>query len=123
SMLFGLKYEKKKSEINNEQTLSSAVKNCQNEEIMNKLFNYHLKKYIAMSIECKSFFINWKNQESNIIKLNTKLKEIYPPDYIFNDCELYAWRTLLKHTGCDNITPFGKGSMIINKKCYSDAEN
>ncbi|RIB05182.1 hypothetical protein C2G38_2220385 [Gigaspora rosea] len=40
----------------------------------------------------------------------TKFKEIYPPNYIVKDRELRAWKALLRHTGCTNVTPFGKES-------------
>ncbi|CAG8749062.1 14683_t:CDS:2, partial [Dentiscutata heterogama] len=36
-------------------------------------------------IEWKNFFVSWQKQESNIIKLTTKLKEIYLPDYAIID--------------------------------------
>ncbi|CAG8648584.1 18517_t:CDS:2 [Gigaspora margarita] len=51
SILFRLEYEQMKSKISKEHTLSCTVDNWQNEHIMNKLFNYHLRKYINMSIE------------------------------------------------------------------------
>ncbi|CAG8777170.1 7814_t:CDS:2, partial [Dentiscutata heterogama] len=52
-----------------------------------------------------------QNQESNLIELTTKLREIYPPNYIIKGRELRAWRALLQRTGCTNITPFGKESV------------
>ncbi|CAG8462482.1 1885_t:CDS:2 [Scutellospora calospora] len=110
SMLFGLEYERTKSEISKELTLSCTVENWQNEQIMNTLFNYHLRKNINISIKWKKFFISWQNQESNLIELTTKLQEIYPPNYTIKDCELRAWRTLLHYTGCTNITPSRKES-------------
>ncbi|CAG8678006.1 9997_t:CDS:2, partial [Gigaspora rosea] len=85
STLFGLEHEQTKSEINKEQNLTCTVEKWQNEQIM-------------------------QNQESNIIKLITELKKIYPLDYTIKDCELHAWKALLRHTGCTNITPFGKES-------------
>ncbi|CAG8694238.1 11259_t:CDS:1, partial [Dentiscutata heterogama] len=108
--LFGLEHERTKSEINKELTLSCTVDDWQNEQIMNTLFNYHLRKHINMSIIWKNFFISWQNQESNLIELTTKLQEIYPPNYIIKDHELRTWRALLQYTGCTNITLFGKES-------------
>ncbi|CAG8684224.1 5342_t:CDS:1 [Dentiscutata heterogama] len=90
SMLFGLEHKKTKSEINKEQTLTCTVEDWQNEQTMDKLFNYHLKKFIAVSIEWKSFFISWLNQESNVIELTTQLKKIYPLDYTIKDREMRA---------------------------------
>ena len=40
-----------------------------NEEIMNKIYNYHLKKRILTSINWKNLFIEWQDQKSNIIEL------------------------------------------------------
>ncbi|KAF0528697.1 hypothetical protein F8M41_012998 [Gigaspora margarita] len=110
--LFGLEHEQTKSEINNEQALACDVEDWQNEPIMERLFNYHLKKFIVASIEWKSLFINWQNQDSNLIELTTQLKKIYPPGYTIKDRELRAWKALLRHTGCTNITPFGKDSTV-----------
>ncbi|CAG8754993.1 2310_t:CDS:2, partial [Dentiscutata erythropus] len=115
STIFGLEHEQTISEINKEQTLTCTVEDWQNEQIMNRLFNYHLKKFIVTSIEWKKFFIFWQNQESNIIELTTQLKKIYPPGYTIKDRELRAWKALLRHTGCTNITPFGKDSAVNPK--------
>ncbi|CAG8514000.1 12658_t:CDS:2 [Dentiscutata erythropus] len=91
SILFGLEHEWMKSKISKELTL-----------LCTKKYQYVYKM--------KKNFINWKNQESNIIELTTKLQEIYPPDYTIEDCELHVWKTLLQYTGCTNRTPFGKES-------------
>ncbi|CAG8833374.1 4567_t:CDS:1, partial [Cetraspora pellucida] len=47
SLLFGLEHEQTKLAINKEQTLLCIVEDWQNKQIMNKLFYYHLKKFIA----------------------------------------------------------------------------
>ncbi|CAJ0827007.1 1080_t:CDS:2 [Entrophospora sp. SA101] len=53
-------------------------------------------------------FKNWSLQSSNIIEIRSELSCIYPSDYIFNDREYRAWRSLIKAAGGTNITPFNK---------------
>ncbi|RHZ49726.1 hypothetical protein Glove_515g4 [Diversispora epigaea] len=77
----------------------------------------------------------WLNQHSTIIELHGKLKKLYPPNYILDDRELRAWKTMLKAVGCINITPFGKNeseatipNYIINVskefwKCFEKSLN
>ncbi|RIB16513.1 hypothetical protein C2G38_2038509 [Gigaspora rosea] len=108
--LFGLENEQTKSAIEKEQTPHCTVEDWQRIPIMNKLFNHYLKKFILTSIKWENFFINWQTQENNIIELTVKFEEIYPPNYIVKDRKLRAWKALLRHTGCSNITPFGKES-------------
>ncbi|CAG8671197.1 10207_t:CDS:2, partial [Gigaspora rosea] len=56
-------------------------------------------------------------QQSPIIELREKLNQLYPPQYVFNERELCAWKTMLKASGCTNITPFKKddSTSSINK--------
>ena len=89
------------------------IPRCQPEEwhIINKmqaLWNYHLRKFTLASIQWNEFFIKWYNETKTVIELTTSLKKIYPPDYIFNEREMRAWRTMLSHAGCVNITPYAK---------------
>ncbi|CAG8765109.1 14893_t:CDS:2, partial [Dentiscutata erythropus] len=87
STLFGLEHEQMKSSIEKEQTPHCTVEDWQTRKL----------------------------KKSNIIKLTAKFKEIYSPNYIVKDRELRAWKALLRHTGCSNITPFGKESKVITK--------
>ncbi|CAG8833976.1 15005_t:CDS:2, partial [Gigaspora margarita] len=89
-ILFGLKYKQIKSEIYNEQALACNVENWQKEPIMKRLFNYYLKKFIVASIEWKSLFINWQNQDSNLIELTTQLKKIYQSGYTIKNRGLHV---------------------------------
>ncbi|RIB22475.1 hypothetical protein C2G38_2173859 [Gigaspora rosea] len=41
-----------------------------------------------------------------ILELREKLQQLYPSQYVFSERKLCAWRTLLKASGCTNITPF-----------------
>ncbi|CAG8805657.1 17470_t:CDS:2, partial [Gigaspora rosea] len=74
--------------------------------IMNHLYNNFLRRYTISSIQWHKFFIDWKNSSSTIIEFHSSLASIYPPQHIFNDHELRAWRALLKAAGCHDITPF-----------------
>lgn len=114
STLFGLEHNEIKLVIDREKIPYCTTDDWQNEEIMNKIFNYHLKKRVLTSINWKNIFIEWQNQKSNIIELTQKLKEIYPVGYIIKDREFRAWKALLRHTGCTRITPFKKESEVIN---------
>jgi len=89
------------------------VPRCQPEEwlIINKmqaLWNYHLRKFTLASIQWNEFFIKWHNEAKTVVEITTSLKKIYPPDYTFKEREMRAWRAMLNHAGCANITPYAK---------------
>ncbi|CAB4403892.1 unnamed protein product [Rhizophagus irregularis] len=75
---------------------------------MQALWNYYLRKFTLASIQWNEFFIKWYNEIKTVIELITSLKKIYLPDYIFNEREMRAWRAILNHAGCVNITPYTK---------------
>ena len=57
-----------------------------NIEIMTKVSEHHLKRQTTiLDLNWHKFFIEWKEQESNIIEFIAHLKPIYPPNYEFND--------------------------------------
>ncbi|RHZ84259.1 hypothetical protein Glove_84g140 [Diversispora epigaea] len=85
-----------------------TLANWNNEMIMEKLYELHLKRNIRRSIEWRQIFQSWKQQKSNIIELYTHLNNIYDLDYKFPERELRAWYTILHATGCTNITPYNK---------------
>ncbi|RIB13847.1 hypothetical protein C2G38_2196739 [Gigaspora rosea] len=49
-----------------------------------------------------------KNQESEIIELRTSLAQLYEPKYQINSRELCAWKSMLRHIDCTEITPYNK---------------
>ncbi|RHZ48652.1 hypothetical protein Glove_543g12 [Diversispora epigaea] len=75
---------------------------------MQILWNYHLRKFTLASIQWNQFFISWYNEQKSIIELITSLKKLYPPNYIFKEREMRAWKAMLSHAGCTNITPYTK---------------
>ncbi|CAJ0758418.1 14143_t:CDS:2, partial [Entrophospora sp. SA101] len=56
------------------------------------------------------FFTKWYHETKTIIEITAALKAIYPSTHSFNEREMRAWRTMLTHAGCTNITPFNKGA-------------
>ncbi|CAB4490494.1 unnamed protein product [Rhizophagus irregularis] len=76
---------------------------------MIQAFKQHLKRQTTiLDLNWHKFFIEWKEQESNIIEFMAHLKPLYPPNYEFNDRELRAWRLMMKSVGCTNIMPYKK---------------
>ncbi|CAJ0862124.1 17200_t:CDS:2 [Entrophospora sp. SA101] len=75
---------------------------------MEPLYLYHLKSRTLADVNWYKLFKNWSLQSSNIIEIQSGLSCIYPSDYIFNDREYCAWRSLIKAAGGTNITPFNK---------------
>src|SRR5436305_2068981 len=75
---------------------------------MHALWNYHLRKFTLASIQWNEFFIKWYNETKTVIEITTSLKKLYPPNYVLKEREMRAWRTMLNHAGCTNVTPYTK---------------
>lgn len=75
---------------------------------MQALWNYHLRKYTIASIQWNEFFIKWYDEAKTVIEITTSLKKLYPPNYIIKEREMRAWRAMLNHAGCTDITPYTK---------------
>ncbi|CAJ0835368.1 9581_t:CDS:2, partial [Entrophospora sp. SA101] len=88
--------------------LTCTSKDWNNLNIMEPLYLYHLKSHTLADVDWYKLFKNWSLQSSNIIEIRSELSCIYPSDYIFNDREYHAWRSLIKAAGDTNITPFNK---------------
>ncbi|RIB06040.1 hypothetical protein C2G38_2218079 [Gigaspora rosea] len=84
-----------------------------NEILLEQIFRYHLKKRTKSNINWIEFIHNWKNQESKIIELRTSLAQLYEPKYQINSRELCAWKSMLRHIGCTEITPYNKDQSEI----------
>ncbi|RHZ49465.1 hypothetical protein Glove_520g3 [Diversispora epigaea] len=105
--LFGISHPKFQSVIQKLRTPK-----CQPEEwhIMDKmeiLWNYHLRKFTLASIQWHEFFLEWHSEQKTIIEFTT-IKKLYPQNYTFKDREMRAWRAMLSHAGCTDITPYTK---------------
>ena len=61
------------------------------------------------------FIENWKNKQGEVVELRTSLTQLYGPNYQINLRELCAWRSMLRHMGCVEITPNNENQSMINK--------
>ncbi|RHZ74545.1 hypothetical protein Glove_221g18 [Diversispora epigaea] len=105
TQLFGLEHTYTQSIL---QQLS--IPRCQpsqwnDEEIMNGLYEYHLKRRTIANVNWLQLFKEWESW-GNIFEINTVLVRLYPKNHKFSDREMQAWNSMLKAVGCTNITPF-----------------
>jgi hypothetical protein len=88
------------------------------EEKMKPLWEHHLRRFTLASTPWNEFFTEWYHETKTIIEITNALKAIYPLNHSFSEREMRAWRAMLTHAGCTNITPFNKNissvSHIIN---------
>ncbi|RHZ62249.1 hypothetical protein Glove_341g69 [Diversispora epigaea] len=105
TQLFGLEHTYTQSVLQQSHISKCQPSQWNNEELMNHLYEYHLKRQTIVEINWLQLFKQW---ESNgyIIEINTTLSNLYPKKYQFNDREMQAWSSMLKVTGCTNVTPF-----------------
>ena len=100
--------------MNHPQMLNAIQKVCRaiscncndwdNPTIMDKLFEKHLKRKIAIAdIEWRKLFAEWSKQKSGIVEIFSMLRTIYPENYKFVEYEIQAWKRLLKATGCTEL--------------------
>ncbi|RHZ62731.1 hypothetical protein Glove_335g14 [Diversispora epigaea] len=75
-----------------------------NEDILQQLFNYHVKRRTIANVDWKFFFKTWNESENPVIELELSLCTIYPSGYEFSERELGAWKTMLHAIGATNIT-------------------
>ncbi|CAJ0832054.1 12589_t:CDS:2 [Entrophospora sp. SA101] len=103
--LFGLEHPMTKQNIQIEKIPRCTPTSWNNKKIMDAIFNYHLKKRTLSNIDWEEFFQSWLEQKSTIIELHEKLKNLYPYNHEFSECEMRAWHAMLRATGCTEITP------------------
>ncbi|CAB4473753.1 unnamed protein product [Rhizophagus irregularis] len=110
SILFGIEHPVTINALKNYvESPICSVNEWGNIEVMSQAFEKHLKRKISVvGLNWHKFFIEWKEQESNIIELIMHLKPLYPLDHEFTDRELRAWRKMMKSVDCTNITPYKK---------------
>ena len=109
--LFGASHAMTVNEFQNHQqlTMSTSPENWDDHEVMDKIFESCLKKRISTSgLDWYSVFDKFYNQKSTIIELFSCLKQIYPKDHEFTPRELRAWHTMMRRSGCHDITPYPK---------------
>ena len=105
TQLFGLEHTYTQSVLQ-----QSYIPKCQpsqwnNEELMNRLYEYHLKRRTIVEINWLQLFKQWESS-GYIIEINTTLSNLYPKNYQFSDREMQAWSSMLKAAGSTDVTPF-----------------
>ncbi|CAG8751640.1 20709_t:CDS:2, partial [Dentiscutata erythropus] len=88
---------------------------------MEYVFNYHLKQRLSIQVNWIELFQQWLTKTSTIIELQSSLQALYPPYHKINDCELRAWKAILKATEYTEITLFDKNQSVV--KTGQDIEN
>ncbi|GES80414.1 hypothetical protein GLOIN_2v1834394 [Rhizophagus clarus] len=102
--LFGLEDKVILQKLCKIHVLQYASHEWDNFNLMKKLYEYHLRCQTS-SIEWYNLFIKWNQNECNIIELTSELKLLYLQGHQFSDRKLGAWLSILRATGCSNITP------------------
>ena len=74
---------------------------------------FFLRKQTKSDLNWMEFIENWKNQQSEIIELRTSLTKLYGSNYQINPRELCAWRSMLRHMGCVEITPYNQNQCEV----------
>ncbi|RHZ71753.1 hypothetical protein Glove_253g31 [Diversispora epigaea] len=105
TQLFGFEHTYTQSVLQQSHIPKCQPSQWNNEELMNRLYEYHLKKRTIVEINWLQLFKQWKFS-GYIIEINTTLSNLYSKKYQFNDREMQAWSSMLKATGCTNVTPF-----------------
>ena len=96
---------------------TSYCKSCDwnNIQIMTHAFEKCLKKRISVvDINWYQFFVEWKQQTTTIIEFTSHLASIYPANYEFTNVVLSAWRGMMRHVGCTDITPYNKKESSVS---------
>lgn len=105
SKLFGIDNEYTQILISQLRIPSCILEEWNNVHLLQQIFEYHLKKRTKSNINWMGFIENWKNKECEVIELRTSLAQLYGSNYQINSREFCAWRTMLRHMGCVEITP------------------
>ena len=114
--LFGIDNEYTQALINQLQIPSCTLEEWNNSSLLQQIFEYHLKKRTKSDVNWMGFIENWKNQQSNIIELQTSLMQLYESTYQMNSRELCAWRSMFRHMGCVEITPYNKDQCEVSNE-------
>ncbi|PKY53609.1 hypothetical protein RhiirA4_471939 [Rhizophagus irregularis] len=105
TQLYGLDNPITKNLIQQHRT-QCTLNDWNDEYILERLFDYHVKRRTLANANWKYFFTSWVKTENPIIELEPALHAIYPKGYEFSERELSAWQTMLKAASATNITPW-----------------
>jgi hypothetical protein len=111
--LFGIDNEYTQALIGQLRIPSCKLEEWNDVLLLQQIFEYHLKKRTKSDVNWLDFIENWKNQQSEIIELRTSLMQVYGSEYQINSRELCAWRTMLRHMGCVEITPYNQNQCEV----------
>ncbi|GES93349.1 hypothetical protein GLOIN_2v1791345 [Rhizophagus clarus] len=106
--LFGIDNEYTRALISELQIPSCIPEEWNNSPLLQQIFEYHLKKRTKSGVNWMEFIENWKNQQSEIIELRTSLMQLYGSEYQISSRKFSAWKSMLRHMGCVEITPYNK---------------
>jgi hypothetical protein len=89
--------------------------NWKNIQKLKKVYDRHVKsrKIPNTTIDWPNLFYDWCQQESSIIQFPLILQKIYPPNYILQEKELWAWWAMFRACGCTNVMPFPRKESSI----------
>ncbi|RIB27106.1 hypothetical protein C2G38_2137968 [Gigaspora rosea] len=105
--LFGINSSKTQQQIEDLKRLTCTTTEWNNQDQMNKLYNYYIKRHIKSSnINWYKLFLTWIEKKITIIELYSELSKIYPLNYKLKNEEIGRWKTFLKAVGCSNIASF-----------------
>ncbi|CAB4442456.1 unnamed protein product [Rhizophagus irregularis] len=107
TQLYGLDNPITKNLIQQHRT-QCTLNDWNDEYILERLFDYHVKRRTLANANWKYFFTSWVKTENPIIELEPALHAIYPKGYEFSERELSAWQTMLKAAGATKA-PNGSG--------------
>lgn len=116
--LFGINQPQVQSFIQTMHIPKCLPEEWNNVNKMEALWNYHLRKCTLASVQWNEFFIKWQSEKNSVIEITDALKNLYPENHVFGDREIRAWRAMLSHAGCTNITPFSKNVSPVSHKIY-----
>jgi hypothetical protein len=112
--LFGINQPQVQSFIQTKCVLKCLPDEWNDISKMESLWNHYLKKCTIASVPWNKIFTKWYNDKKTIIEITSALKKIYPPNHEFKEREMRAWRTMLSHTGCTNITPYSNDISTVS---------
>ena len=81
--LFGLENDKVRDII--QSAPSCTLEEWNTDEVMDRMYAYHLKRRIPTSVDWKKLFNDWLSEDSTIIELQIQFKNLYPPNYNISD--------------------------------------
>jgi hypothetical protein len=107
NLLFGLENATTKEVLSQDRSPKCTPDDWIDSEIMEQAYNYYVKRRTISNIAWRSFFAEWR-EEQTIIELWSTLAKFYPHNYGLTVREKRAWRAMLSGVGCTNVTPFSR---------------